>query len=153
MAFDFVLSNVPWNILRTVTRAERAAIGTQVKKRGIAEHWGPAPFPLLEPINSTKHGELCPEINWAGSVWVSWRGLFYLKCQLLMPGTYWCVSSFGGGKKHLNCKIPLREIMSGYHILLCTALPDNKAMAVNIPFSLDFHLHVMQMAVSRFPLW
>lgn len=26
--------------------------------------------------------------------------------------------------------------MSGYHILLCTVLPDNKAKSVNIPFSL-----------------
>lgn len=42
--------------------------------------------------------------------------------------------------------------MSRYHILLCTALPDNKAMAVNIPFSLDLHLHVMQMGLSKFPL-
>lgn len=148
MAFDFVLSNVPWNILRTVTRAERAAIRTQVKMR--RRHLGPPPFPLLPPINGTQHGDLCPKINWAGSV----CSLSYLKCQLLMPGTYWHVSSFGGGKKtHLNCNLPLREIMSGYHILLCAALPDNKAMSVNIPFSLDFHLHIMQMDLSRFPLW
>lgn len=42
--------------------------------------------------------------------------------------------------------------MSKYHILLCTALPDNKATAVNIPFSLDLHLHIMQMSLSKLPL-
>lgn len=38
------------------------------------------------------------------------------------------------------------------HTGLCTALPDNKAKSVNIPFSLDFHLHIMQMTRSTFPL-
>lgn len=57
-----------------------------------------------------------------------------------------------GEKNHLNCKITLQEIMSRYHTLLCTVLPDNKATAVNIPFSLDFHLHIMQMALSSLPL-
>lgn len=36
--------------------------------------------------------------------------------------------------------------------MLRTALPDNKAVSVNIPFSLDFHLHIMQMYSSRFLL-
>lgn len=105
------------------------------------------------------HQELAPSVKtcvsqYTGQVLSEWVGVVYLECQSLMSDAWHLLTpvSFRRRRKHLNCKITLQEIMSGYHILLGTALPDNKATAVNIPFSLDLHLHIMQMGPSEFPL-
>lgn len=105
MVFDFVLSNVPWNALRTGKQGWRSS--RLNLKWGFNKHLATFPLPPFK-INNTKSWCLCPKVNWI--IWIVWDYVVHHNRILF---TYAVLTAFLW-LYFLNCKITLAELMSRY---------------------------------------